>query len=146
MTNSHQERDFGLDDNVIAIIHADTNWIRNQRNKSLLILAIAGIIIMILSIIFQNITYSIIRGLIFLLAGLIVYFKPEFISNYSIQFYRDGNIIVKKGFRKSVIFSTPIERIRLVQQGKNWLIGAKKVKLPIDAFPTLDKDFKKIGN
>jgi hypothetical protein len=32
----------------------------------------------------------------------------------------------------------------LVKKGKNWLIGIKKVKVPIEAFPNLEEKIKAI--
>jgi hypothetical protein len=131
-------------DDTITIIQADPHWLINQRNKSLLILSVGGLIIFILSIIFQDIVYALIRGLIFVLAGCLVYLKPNFVYNYRIQFYRGGRIIVKKGLRKSEIFVASEEKIQLVKKGRNWQIGSQKVKVPIEVFPDLEMEVRKI--
>ncbi len=146
MDSSNQANDPGKNDIAIAFIQADKNWIRYSRNNSILILAIAGIITIILSIIFQNLSLGIIRGLIFLTAGFIAYFNSESIFNYRIQFYSNGKIIVKKGLiRKSVTFNSSVGSIDLVKKGKNWLIGIKKVKVPTKAFPNLEEKINEIN-
>lgn len=144
MTGLHQKDNSGINDILIETIQADINWKRNTRNNYFLILAIAGIIVITLSILLQNLYIAIIRGLIFLMALLIMYFKPESFFNYRIQFYSDGKIIVRRNFISSVIFDTSKGSITLVKKGKNWLIGTKKVKLPIDAFPNLEEKIKAI--
>lgn len=144
MTGLHQKDNSGINDILIETIQADINWKRNTRNNYFLILAIAGIIVITLSILLQNLYIAIIRGLIFLMALLIMYFKPESFFNYRIQFYSDGKIIVRRSFISSVIFDTSEGSITLVKKGKNWLIGTKKVKLPIDAFPNLEEKIKAI--
>ena len=73
-----------------------------------------------------------------------MYYKSDSILNYRIQFYGDGKIIVKKGLKSSVIFGTSVGNIHLVKKGKNWLIGIKKVKVPIEVFPNLEKKIKAI--
>ena len=146
MDSSHQANDPGINDIAIAFIQADKNWIRYARNNSIIILSIVGIITIILSITFQNLSLGIIRGLIFLIAGFIVYFNSESIFNYRIQFYRNGKIIVKKGLiRNSVTFNSSVGSIDLVKKGKNWLIGIKKVKVPTKAFPNLEETINEIN-
>lgn len=123
---------------------ADADWIRLTRDKSILVLAISGVIVISLSIIFQYVYVAIIRGLIFLVAVLIFYFKPRSVINIRIQFFGDGKIIIKKGFIKSRILGTYAENIDLSKKGKNWLIGIKKVKVPVAAFPDLEQQIKAI--
>lgn len=144
MTDSQQANNPGINDGVIEVIQADTDWIRYSRNRDILILAIIGIITITLSIIFQNLCLGIIRGLIFLAGISIVYFNTGFFYNYRIRFYRDGKIIVKKRFKESVISDTPAGSFHPVEDGQNWLLGIEKVKVPIDAFPDLDKKIKEI--
>ena len=55
-----------------------------------------------------------------------------------------GKIIVKRGLIKRVIFSPDLGNILLVKKGKNWLIGEKRIKVPVAAFPDLDKKIKAI--
>ena len=86
MTGLHQKDNSGINDILIETIQADINWKRNTRNNYFLILAIAGIIVITLSILLQNLYIAIIRGLIFLMALLIMYYKPESFFNYRIQF------------------------------------------------------------
>ena len=81
MTGLHQKDNSGINDILIETIQADINWKRNTRNNYFLILAIAGIIVITLSILLQNLYIAIIRGLIFLMALLIMYFKPESFFN-----------------------------------------------------------------
>jgi len=128
-----------MNENIITTIHADLRWLRKERNKTILIMAILGIIVFILSIIYQDIVYAIIRGFIFSIACIIFYFKSDSIIGYHIKFKRDGKIIIKRGFQKRVIFYTDLENIHLVKKGKYWLIGEKRIRVLIAAFPDLDK-------
>ena len=91
MDNSKQSNS-GINGGAFTIMRADKKWVLDQRNILILLLAILGIIVILLSIIFQDLIYGIIRGLIFLFAVLIVYYKPGFYSNYYIKFYHDGKI------------------------------------------------------
>ena len=130
---------------VKLTIKADPIWIKKQRNKSIIIISFGGIIIVILSLILQSLTYALIRGLIFLTALIIVYYKPQLFYNYYIQFFRAGKIIVRKGFFKSEAFVVSGEKIPLEKRGRNWLIGANKVRVPIDIFPDLEKKIEVIS-
>jgi len=143
MDNSKQSNP-EINGGAFTIIRADKNWVVNQRNILILLLAIIGIIVVILSIIFQALIYGIIRGLIFLTTILIVYYKPGFFYNYYIQFYPDGKIIVKKGLLKRELFVTSGEKIPLVKEGKNWLIGSQQMKIPIRMFPNLEREIAEI--
>ena len=52
---------------------------------------------------------------------------------------------MKKGLiRYSVTFNSSAGSIDLGKRGKNWLIGIKKVKVPIEAFPNLEEKIKEI--
>ena len=133
-----------MNKNIITTIHADLNWVRKEKKKTILILIIAGILVFVLSVIYQDIYFALIRGFIFSIACFIIYFKSDSIIGYRIQFQRDGKIIVKRGLIKRVIFSPDLGNILLVKKGKNWLIGEKRVKVPIEAFPYLDKKIKAI--
>jgi hypothetical protein len=144
MTSSQKATNPGINENIITPIHADLRWLRKERNKTILILAIAGIIVFVLSIIYQDIYYAIVRGFIFSIACFIFYFKSDSIIGYHIQFQLDGKIIIKKGFLKRVISFTDLGNIHLVKKGKYWLIGEKRIRVLIAAFPDLDKKIKAI--
>ena len=144
MTSSPKTINPGINENIITTIHANLNWVRKEKKKTILVLIIAGILVFVLSVIYQDIYFALIRGFIFSIACFIIYFKSDSIIGYRIQFYRDGKIIIKKGLIKRVIFSPDSGNILLVKKGKNWLIGEKRIKVPIEAFPDLDKKIEAI--
>lgn len=144
MTSSLKTNNLEINENIITTIHTDLKWLRKERNKTILILAILGIIVFVLSIIYQDIYYAIIRGFIFSIACLIFYFKSDSIIGFRIRFQRDGKIIIKRGLTKRVISYCDLGNNDLVKKGKYWLIGEKRVKLLIAAFPDLDKKIKVI--
>lgn len=139
MTSSQQANNM-----EIADFQADAHWLKLTRNKYIFVLAISAVIVVVLSIIYQYLYVASIRGLIFLVAALITYFKPRSVINIHIQFFNDGKIIIKKGFIKIRTLSTYAENFDLSKKGKNWLIGIKKVKVPISAFPDLEQQVKAI--
>lgn len=126
----------------ITTFLADVSWVKVTRNKYILILAISGLAIVLLSVMFQNSTVAIIRGLIFLIAGIVVYFKPEITFSIQIQFLQNGKIKITKGLLTTVTENTFSGSNCLVKKGGNWLIGRKNVKVPIDAFPNLENEIK----
>ena len=128
-----------MNENIITTIYPDLGWLTRQKKITILLLAIFGIVVFILSVIFQDIVYSVIRGFIFFIACLIIYFKSDSIIGYRIQIQRDGKIIIKIGFVKRVISYTDLGNIQLVKQGNYWLIGEKRIRVLIAAYPDLDK-------
>ena len=133
-----------INENIITTIHADLRWLRKERNKTILIMAILGIIVFILSIIYQDIYFALIRGFIFSIACFIFYFKSDSFISYQLIFYANGKIVFKKGLFKKEIFNIDLKNIPLVKKGKNWLIGEKRIKALLTAFPDLDKKIKAI--
>jgi hypothetical protein len=125
-------------------IYPDLAWLARQKKITILLLAIFGIVVFILSVIYQDIIYAIIRGFIFLIACLIFYFKSDSLIGYRIQIQHDGKIIIKVGLLKRLIPYTDIRNIHLEKQGNYWLIGEKRIKVPVAAYPDLDKKFEVI--
>lgn len=128
-----------MNENIITTIYPDLGWLTRQKKITILLLAIFGIVVFILSVIFQDIVYAVIRGFIFSIACLIIYFKSDSIIGYRIQIQRDGKIIIKIGFVKRMISYTDLGNIQLVKQGNYWLIGEKRIRVLIAAYPDLDK-------
>lgn len=139
MVNSVKNNDPEMNDTIITTIYPDERWLERQKKITILLLTILGVIVFILSVIFQNMVYAIIRGFIFLIACLIFYFKSDSILGYRIQFQRDGKIIIKIGFIKRKISYLDLRNLQLVKLGKYWLVGEKRVKIPFAAYPDLDK-------
>ena len=87
-------------ENIITIIYPDIKWLIRQKKIIIILLAIFGIVVFILSVIYQGFVYALIRGFIFLIACLIFYFKSDSLIGDRIIIQRDGRIIIKKGFIK----------------------------------------------
>ena len=134
----NSENNFSL----IKTISADHNWQLKEKKKTIWILAVLGIIIFILSLIYQNIIYALVRALIISIACLILYFKSDSILVHQIQIYNDGTVTIRKGLRKIVIFHSDFENIFISQNNRYWVIGDKKIKLEVAAFPNITKLIK----
>ena len=131
-----------MKDNIITTIYPDAGWLKRQKKITILSLVIFGIIVFILSVIFQNIIYAIIRGFIFSIACLIIYYKSDLILNYRIQIQYDGKIIINTGLLKRKIIYTDLKSILLIKKKKYWLIGERKIKIPISTYPELNKQIE----
>ncbi len=139
MMNSLKKNDREMNENIITTIYPDSRWLIRQKKITIILLAVFGIVVFILSVIYQGLVYALIRGLIFLIACFIIYYKSDSLIRDHIIIQRDGKIIIKKGFIKKVINYNDLGNIQWVKEGNYWLIGEKRIKVSFETYPDLDK-------
>ncbi len=142
MTKSNLSLKTNIDDLIINEIHAHPDWIKRTKNVSLIIIAIGIIIVNILN---GDITKAIIRVFIYVIVALIISRKAEIIFDITICIYQSGQIIIKKWPRKRVVTSVTGGTSQTIKLKRNWLIGPNKVKVPIRAFPDLEKQLTRVN-
>ncbi|MBC8183741.1 hypothetical protein H8E88_21825 [candidate division KSB1 bacterium] len=138
MNKPYQRDKSTQEDTVIAEVRAVKQWIKYVRNVSLLIIAI---MIIAANIWDGDLYRALIRFVILLVATIIICYKSETIFNMSILIHRNGKIFVKKG-RRSKFAADDTKQI--IKTKRNWLIGQKKVKVPIKAFPDIKEQITEI--
>ncbi len=137
--SSIKKNDREIKKNTFTTIYPDIRWLIRQKKITIILLAIFGVVVFILSVIYQGIAYALIRGFIFLIACFIIYYKSDSLIRDGIIIQCDGKIIIKKGFIKKVINYNDLGNVPLVKEGNFWLIGEKIIKVSVAAYPDLDK-------
>ncbi len=142
--SSLKKNDREVNENIITTIYPDVGWFARQKKITILLLAIFGMVVFILSVIYQGIVYALIRGFLFIIACFIIYFKSDTLIGDRIIIQYDGKIIVKKGFIKKVINYSDLGNIPLFKEENHWLIGKKRIKVSVAAYPELDKKLEEL--
>ncbi len=137
--SSIKKNDREIKKNTITTIYPDIRWLIRQKKITIILLAIFGIVVFILSVIYQGIAYALIRGFIFLIVCFIIYYKSDSLMRDRIIIQRNGKIIIKKGFIKKVINYNDLGNVPLVKEGNYWLIGEKRIKVSVATYPDLYK-------
>jgi hypothetical protein len=141
MTAPQKSTELSPDDTVIVEMRAEKEWTSFMSIRLVLLVAAAIIVVSILD---GNLGRAVIRGLILLVAALVIYSKSDAIFYLGVLIHRNGRIVVRRGRRRKVVQRGFDSAIQIVKTKKNWLIGVNKVKVPIRAFPDLERQVREI--
>ena len=131
MNKPYQKNRSTQDDTVIVELRAVKQWIKYNRNITLIPIVC---LIIAANIWDDDLGRALIRFGILLVTTIVICLKSKTIFNISILIQSNGKVFVKKG-RKSKFAANDTNEI--TETKRNWVFGQKRIKVPIKAFPDL---------
>ncbi len=138
MNKPYQRNKSTQDDTVIAELRAGKQWINYGRNITLLTIAL---MIVAANILDGDLYRALIRFIILMVASIIICYKSGAIFNISVIIHSSGKIFVKKGLWRKTATN---DARQIIKTKRNWLLGQKRVRVPIKAFPGLEERIAEI--